>query len=185
MDADILIWGGTHRVEAYTLDNKLFINPGSATGALTTEELSDDEEDDLEEGEEEEEEQGLQKEGNVEVGQQQQQQGGEKEDEETDGQSNNNDNNAKAKTVNGDEKVIDGDNSNTKDSNGSEGELKKKNLLENIGIDEDEDGDNDVAKADPIPSFCLLDVQGSVCTLYIYTYLDDEVKVDKVTYRKE
>ena len=35
------------------------------------------------------------------------------------------------------------------------------------------------------PSFCLLDIQGSTCTLYIYIYIDGEVKVDKVVYQKE
>lgn len=36
MDVDVLCWGGTHRFEAYELEGKFFINPGSATGAMTT-----------------------------------------------------------------------------------------------------------------------------------------------------
>ncbi|KAF1814500.1 retrograde transporter [Eremomyces bilateralis CBS 781.70] len=36
MDVDILLWGGTHRFEAYELEGKFFVNPGSATGAMTT-----------------------------------------------------------------------------------------------------------------------------------------------------
>ncbi|EMR09123.1 hypothetical protein PNEG_02466 [Pneumocystis murina B123] len=36
MDVDVLVWGGTHRFEAYEWDGKLFVNPGSATGALYT-----------------------------------------------------------------------------------------------------------------------------------------------------
>ncbi|KAG5437951.1 hypothetical protein PCANB_000297 [Pneumocystis canis] len=36
LNVDILVWGGTHRFEAYEWDNILFINPGSATGALHT-----------------------------------------------------------------------------------------------------------------------------------------------------
>ncbi|KAG5520015.1 hypothetical protein PMAC_001091 [Pneumocystis sp. 'macacae'] len=36
LDVDVLVWGGTHRFEAYEWDDKLFINPGSATGALHT-----------------------------------------------------------------------------------------------------------------------------------------------------
>ena len=36
MDVDVLLWGGTHRFEAYELEGKFFINPGSATGALST-----------------------------------------------------------------------------------------------------------------------------------------------------
>lgn len=33
MDVDVLLWGGTHRFEAYEVEGKFFVNPGSATGA--------------------------------------------------------------------------------------------------------------------------------------------------------
>lgn len=33
MDVDVLLWGGTHRFEAYELEGKFFVNPGSLTGA--------------------------------------------------------------------------------------------------------------------------------------------------------
>ncbi|KAF2399325.1 retrograde transporter [Trichodelitschia bisporula] len=36
MDVDVLLWGGTHRFEAYELEGKFFVNPGSATGATAT-----------------------------------------------------------------------------------------------------------------------------------------------------
>ncbi|KAG8528110.1 uncharacterized protein KY384_007026 [Bacidia gigantensis] len=36
MDVDVLLWGGTHRFEAYELEGKFFVNPGSATGAIGT-----------------------------------------------------------------------------------------------------------------------------------------------------
>lgn len=36
MDVDVLLWGGTHRFEAYELEGKFFVNPGSATGAMST-----------------------------------------------------------------------------------------------------------------------------------------------------
>ncbi|KIW12954.1 hypothetical protein PV08_08141 [Exophiala spinifera] len=36
MDVDILLWGGTHKFEAYELEGKFFVNPGSATGAFST-----------------------------------------------------------------------------------------------------------------------------------------------------
>lgn len=80
MDVDVFIWGGTHRFEAYELEGKFFINPGSATGAV---------------------------------------------------------------------------------SSGwwAEGES-------------------------PVPSFVLMDVQGTVLVLYVYQYIDGEVKVEKVSYRK-
>lgn len=37
MDVDVLLSGCTHRFEAYAHDDRFFINPGSATGAWTTE----------------------------------------------------------------------------------------------------------------------------------------------------
>ncbi len=36
MDVDVLLWGGTHKFEAYELEGKFFVNPGSATGAFST-----------------------------------------------------------------------------------------------------------------------------------------------------
>lgn len=54
VDVDILIWGGTHKVEAYTLGGKFFINPGSATGAVNFD-WPEREEREEEEGEEKEE----------------------------------------------------------------------------------------------------------------------------------
>jgi vacuolar protein sorting-associated protein 29 len=36
MDVDVLLWGGTHRFEAYEMEGKFFVNPGSATGAMST-----------------------------------------------------------------------------------------------------------------------------------------------------
>jgi vacuolar protein sorting-associated protein 29 len=36
MDVDILLWGGTHKFEAYELEGKFFVNPGSASGAFST-----------------------------------------------------------------------------------------------------------------------------------------------------
>ncbi|MCJ1308377.1 Vacuolar protein sorting-associated protein 29 [Agyrium rufum] len=36
MDVDVLLWGGTHRFEAYELEGKFFVNPGTASGAIST-----------------------------------------------------------------------------------------------------------------------------------------------------
>jgi vacuolar protein sorting-associated protein 29 len=36
MDVDILLWGGTSRFEAFEMEGMFFVNPGSATGAVTT-----------------------------------------------------------------------------------------------------------------------------------------------------
>ncbi|KAF2086076.1 vacuolar protein sorting-associated protein-like protein 29 [Saccharata proteae CBS 121410] len=35
MDVDVLLWGGTHRFEAFEMEGKFFVNPGSATGAMS------------------------------------------------------------------------------------------------------------------------------------------------------
>ena len=44
MDVDVLLWGGTHKFEAYELEGKFFVNPGSATGAFSTNWQEDGEE---------------------------------------------------------------------------------------------------------------------------------------------
>ena len=44
LDVDVLLWsGGAHRFEAYELEGRFFVNPGSATGALATGWVADDE----------------------------------------------------------------------------------------------------------------------------------------------
>lgn len=47
MDVDVLCWGGTCKFEAYEMEGKFFVNPGSATGAVSwnDETLGDEEED--------------------------------------------------------------------------------------------------------------------------------------------
>lgn len=77
LDVDILISGHTHKFEAYELENKFYINPGSATGAY--------------------------------------------------------------------------------------------NALENSTI---------------IPSFVLMDIQNTVVTIYVYQLIGDEVKVERIEYKK-
>ncbi|KEF56064.1 uncharacterized protein A1O9_07645 [Exophiala aquamarina CBS 119918] len=44
MDVDVLLWGGTHKFEAYELEGKFFVNPGSGTGAFTSNWTAIDEE---------------------------------------------------------------------------------------------------------------------------------------------
>ncbi|CAL1708365.1 unnamed protein product [Somion occarium] len=41
------------------------------------------------------------------------------------------------------------------------------------------------SNGDPIPSFALMDIQGPVVVTYVYQYIDGEVRVDKIEYRKE
>lgn len=146
LDVDILIWGGTHKVEAYTLDGKFFINPGSITGAFSfdwPEEQVEDEEQDKEEKEEVKEEKKAEEE--------------EKKEEEE-------------KSEIEDKKDKDG-NEEKEDKEETVDDKKASYLTEEL--------------SSSVPSFCLLDVRESGCTVYIYTYLNDEVKVDKVSYQKE
>ena len=46
MDVDVLCWAGTCKFEAYEMEGKFFVNPGSATGAVSwiDETLGNDEE---------------------------------------------------------------------------------------------------------------------------------------------
>lgn len=44
MDVDVFVWGSSHRFEAYELEEKFFINPGSATGAMSSGWWADEEE---------------------------------------------------------------------------------------------------------------------------------------------
>lgn len=146
INVDILVWGGTHRVEAYTLDGKFFINPGSASGAFNFDwpELND-EDSDIEDDEDE-----------VSVG-------GEDVDDIDAGEDKN------------DGEKESGDSQDTLEQNHEESKL-----------DSAAENDSDVIDlTSSIPSFCLMDTQGSRCTLYIYTHIDGNVKVDKVMYHKE
>ncbi|KAG7898105.1 hypothetical protein KL935_004658 [Ogataea polymorpha] len=137
MDVDILIYGSTHKVEAYTLDGRFFVNPGSATGAFSTSKMDQEDVDTVEAYLAE----------------------------------------MSGKRPQGDEK---------KEAHGKEND-------QNGHPKEEEQPENSTPEKpveigeymDPVPSFCLLDIQGSVCTLYLYTLIDGEVKVDKLTYRKD
>ncbi|KAG7877645.1 hypothetical protein KL907_004584 [Ogataea polymorpha] len=137
MDVDILIYGSTHKVEAYTLDGRFFVNPGSATGAFSTSKMDQEDVDTVEAYLAE----------------------------------------MSGKRPQGDEK---------KEAHGKEND-------QNGHTTEEEQPENSSPEKpveigeymDPVPSFCLLDIQGSVCTLYLYTLIDGEVKVDKLTYRKD
>ncbi|KAH3661755.1 hypothetical protein OGAPHI_005933 [Ogataea philodendri] len=134
MDVDILIYGSTHKVEAYTLDGRFFVNPGSATGAFSSSNMDQEDLDTVEAFIEEHKVKDTKKESTDAAPEET-----EKKDQEEEKEEKPND----------------------------------ENTLE---IEE---------YMDPVPSFCLLDIQGSVCTLYLYTLIDGDVKVDKITYRKE
>ncbi|GME95491.1 hypothetical protein B5S28_g1679 [[Candida] boidinii] len=200
MDVDILISGGTHKLEAYVLDGKFFINPGSATGVYSTNPLDDEDLNLFNSLINEKKLDLLNKSKNSEN--------------EIIGNDNNENDNITDKNKDKETSDINDKSEETSDKN-KESEVDKSNDVISKEIsteesnkettkedkdvndtkeikdneDEDEIDDDLMEEVEPyissIPSFCLLDIQGSVCTLYLYTLIDGEVKVDKVTYRKE
>lgn len=164
LDVDILIWGGTHKVEAYTLDGKFFINPGSATGAYTFDWPDNDKYDEDEEEED-------------------------KETPEENNEEKNEVKNEEKKTEDG-KKVQEQESKEPTESKVEKSDLFADTTPEVPAKSKSTEIDLEVFKkvtelTSITPSFCLLDTHGSTCTLYIYTYLNGEVKVDKVTYQKE
>ncbi|KAG2731869.1 hypothetical protein G9P44_005456 [Scheffersomyces stipitis] len=180
LDVDVLIWGGTHKVEAYTLDGKFFVNPGSGTGAFSFdwpewyEEEENAKEEEIKENEDE---------AKPEVN--------EEEKEEPTVETK-------------EEKKDESEDVEKKDAEVTEVSENKANLFDEGQTEtdaQDTHGDplsdtranvidehilSEVTELNAIvPSFCLLDTFGSTCTLYIYTHLNGEVKVDKVSYTKE
>ncbi|AET39568.1 retromer subunit VPS29 Ecym_4531 [Eremothecium cymbalariae DBVPG len=163
LDVDIMLWGGTHSVEAYTLEGKFFINPGSCTGAYSSDwPLQDDV---LEgvfnpEGQE-----------NGTLSQEQA-------SPEAPSSSISNKQNAS------DEPKL-SENSNSNGTNVGEKNEDNPKTEDFENSEDDEDIDEVDINGGCIPSFCLLDISASICTLYIYTFVCGEVKVDKVVYKKE
>ena len=133
LDVDIMLWGGTHNVEAYTLEGKFFVNPGSCTGAFNTDWHATSE----------------------------------------------------PSVQAGDHQIEDTQKDSAKDEQEGKKEEEEGDKEETQSLSE---GDVSISDMDVtgsnVPSFCLLDIQGNTCTLYIYMYVDDEVKVDKVVYQK-
>lgn len=138
LDVDILICGGAHRVEAFELDGKFFVSPGSATGAFAVEKYTDGVDDDEDEDDNEE------------------------------------------AVVEEKEEVKEDDKKEDKEDKKEEEDDKKEETNGETNGDEAKITE----PSEAIPSFCLLDIQGSVCVLYVYMYIDGDVKVDKISYRK-
>ncbi|CAK9438722.1 uncharacterized protein LODBEIA_P29460 [Lodderomyces beijingensis] len=168
LDVDILVWGGTTRVEAYVMDGKFFINPGSATGAFTFDwpELEDEESSDEEvkEGEKEQAE---------EVKDDKTEEVKDEKIEEEKGEKNE------------DEKDEKKEAKEEKDEKNEEVKDEKKEANLKAEYPSTEEVQRAIELNTSIPSFCLLHTQDSTCILYVYTLFDDEVKVDKVTYIKQ
>lgn len=197
LDVDIMLWGGTHNVEAFTLEGKFFVNPGSCTGAFNTDWpfTSEEEPKQGEDGEnkpanaeskENEQEQKAEQvpEENLEqrpvekpAHESTEQESGQQLEQESE-QADREGFDQESKEV---EQEPEGSEKKGENIEASENEKQETNepVEDNLEVPElDIDGSN-------TPSFCLLDIQGSTCTLFIYIYVDGEVKVDKVVYQKE
>lgn len=197
MDVDILIYGSTHKVEAYTLDGKFFVNPGTGTGAYSTDTLDKEDRLMINKIVNEINENNKVKIKQNEIGKI--------------GKDNKDDVNITDKSEGETETKSELESNGTTESvthtkNEKETETtsiknqpeieydqtkenpdKLQNILQDLKLDETT---NQVQLSideymEPFPSFCLLDVKDSTCILYLYTLVEGEVKIDKLTYSKE
>lgn len=171
LDVDIMLWGGTHNVEAFTLEGKFFVNPGSCTGAFNTDwPFTSEEEPKLTESNRKAAEAAEVKETIPAT------------EQVSEGVS---------EPVKVDDAEQEVNTANKQEVNDDKGEKNEgvPSDEENAGADEPLEDNLELPELEidgsNTPSFCLLDIQGSTCTLFIYIYVDGEVKVDKVVYQKE
>lgn len=175
MDVDVLVSGATHKLNVYHKDGKFFVNPGSATGAWcevwpVLQQGDEEEEDD----DDKEAEAGPSKEARA---------------------------NQEAKTV---ADGSDGKDDSKEDGAAQETTTDTKETAKSSATADDKtttlaaaaDASTTPAKAtttsqaprlphpDPIPSFVLLDIQGTTIMSYIYQLIGGEVKVEKIEYKK-
>ncbi|SOV09263.1 related to VPS29 - involved in vacuolar protein sorting [Ustilago sp. UG-2017a] len=163
MDVDILLTGHTHRFEAFELEGRFFVNPGSATGAwhptwplrdpasvaALAEKAAAKAKEEAATAEKK----------------------AEKKAEDTKAKKN-------AKTT--DTKKADDA---TKD-NSSDSKDASKDGEENKAAEDGGDEEEAKQAPGPVPSFALLDIQGAVVVTYVYQLIDGDVKVEKIEYRK-
>ncbi|KAJ1029080.1 hypothetical protein NDA18_002708 [Ustilago nuda] len=163
MDVDILLTGHTHRFEAFELEGRFFVNPGSATGAWhPTWPLRDP----ASVAALAEKAASKAKQGAATAEKKQ-----EKKAEDTKAKKN-------AKTT--DTKKADDA---TKD-NSSDSKDASKDRQQNKAAQDGGDEEEAKQAPGPVPSFALLDIQGAVVVTYVYQLIDGDVKVEKIEYRK-
>lgn len=157
MDVDILLTGHTHRFEAFELEGRFFVNPGSATGAwhptwplrdpasvaALAEKAAAKAKEDAASADKKADDPKAKK-------------GGKASD------NKKTEDAAKDKASESKEPAKDGDSK-------KEGEAEEEEAKE---------------AAAPVPSFALLDIQGAVVVTYVYQLIDGDVKVEKIEYRK-
>ncbi|KAN0061844.1 Vacuolar protein sorting-associated protein 29 [Thecaphora frezii] len=155
MDADILLTGHTHRFEAFELDGRFFVNPGSATGAwhpvwpISNAPSTSSDPDAKEAGGED---------------------------------ANKAD--AAATAVTTDSKKDSEASEKKPDAKATETKADAK-AEEGQGKGEEPEDEEPKEAPGPTPSFALLDIQGAVVVTYVYQLIDGEVKVEKIEYRKQ
>lgn len=158
MDVDILLTGHTHRFEAFELEGRFFVNPGSATGAWhPTWPLRDPASVAAlaEKAAAKAKEQAASAEANK----------GDKKADDSKTKKNAKADNKKGQDAASDSKVASKDDDANKDQADEEEEEAKE-------------------APGPTPSFALLDIQGAVVVTYVYQLIDGDVKVEKIEYRK-
>lgn len=186
LDVDVLVTGATHRFEAFEFESKFFINPGSATGAFTPMWPINPP---------------LRPSNTNQSSLKSPVPNSSQPNSTTTNEKNPNDSSTptspKPSSINQNpsndsqkptspKKSDELKNEDVKESKGSNDEVDQSGKTPNTEQQsEEEDPAALLYPPGPIPSFALLDIQGSVVVTYVYRLIDGEVKVEKIEYRKE
>ncbi|PWN35017.1 Metallo-dependent phosphatase [Meira miltonrushii] len=179
MDVDILITGHTHKFDAFEKEQRFFVNPGSATGAWSSVWPIADEEN------QEEKEKNTQK---------AESSSGTKDEKEASKVAD------VSKTSSADEKEPEEKEEKVPENEEEKEPVEKKDQADttkNSKADEETKAAEQPkpteqskpvkepkAAKDPIPSFALLDIQGSNVVTYVYQLIEGEVKVEKMEFKQ-
>ncbi|WAR57488.1 hypothetical protein PtB15_8B538 [Puccinia triticina] len=177
LDVDVLVTGATHRFEAFEFESKFFINPGSATGAFTPtwpisppHKSSSTNSSSLK---------SPQHSTSTPINPSKSPNGSTTSPTQSSRSLNQNstDQNKSPANTNGQQDH----HSSELDESNRNAQLEDQSSQDQKPV---EDPDS-LYPPGPIPSFALLDIQGSVVVTYVYRLVDGEVKVEKIEYRKE
>jgi len=184
LDVDVLVTGATHRFEAFEFESKFFINPGSATGAFTPtwpisppRKTSSTHSSTLQSPK-------LSTTASTTTG------GMQAETKSPNGSTTTTSPTHSSKSlINPDHQQHKSPgNLNNAQQQDSDSNLPDPNTLPDLQSHDQRpppDHPDLLYPPGPIPSFALLDIQGSVVVTYVYRLVDGEVKVEKIEYRKE
>ncbi|PLW11429.1 hypothetical protein PCANC_13098 [Puccinia coronata f. sp. avenae] len=178
LDVDVLVTGATHRFEAFEFESKFFINPGSATGAFTpTWPISPP-----------------RKSGSTNPSLKSPKLPTSNTTAHPDNKSPNGSTTSPTQSSKSLHNPDQQQNKSPGNPPGKEQDLDSSQVTEpnpssqadGPSPDQNPSDDPDLLHPPgPIPSFALLDIQGSVVVTYVYRLVDGEVKVEKIEYRKE